>query len=306
MITLRQLEIFLATARVEHVTAAASAVHLSQSAVSAALAELAERLGGPLFERSGRRLVLNERGRRLAGDAADLLQRAEALMRRYTTDETLTGGLRIGASSTIGMYLLPDLIGSFLAEHPGVQVDLEIANTEAIEARLLARQLDIGFIEGPSRSAETAATSWRDDELVVFAAAGHPLCKRRRLGLADLTGERWVMREPGSGTRSVFEGALREHDLQVLSSVTFGHSEAVKQGVRAGLGIGCLSSLALRRELAAGEFVALRVQGLDLRRRLWQIVRRGAYTSPLQQACMAHFASSAGPRRSSRRRTAIR
>lgn len=292
MVTLRQLEIFLATARVEHVTAAAAELHLSQSAVSAALAELAEQLGGPVFERVGRRLQLNERGHRLAEDAADLVQRADELVRRYTADTTVAGRLRLGASSTIGMYLLPGLVGSFVAAHPGVEVDLQVGNSEAIEAALAARTLDLAFIEGPARHPRIAATPWREDELVVFVAKDHALARRRRLTLPMLAGERWVMREPGSGTRAVFEAALGQHGLQAPAHLTFGHSEAVKQGVRAGLGIGCLSALALRRELAAREFVRLRLPELDLRRRLWRIARRGAVAGSVARACIAHFATA--------------
>lgn len=294
MITLRQLEIFLAVARREHVTEAARDVHLSQSAVSAALAELAERLGGPLLERVGRSVVLNDRGRCLAEDAADLLQRAEDLVRNYKHGGSLKGSLRIGASSTIGTYLLPELIGTFVSKHPEVDVHLEIGNTQTIEAQLLSQQLDLAFIEGPSHHAQIAATPWREDQLLIFVAKDHELATRRQVPLPMLAEQRWIMREAGSGTRSVLEAALRAHDLQVRTALTFGpltfgSSEAVKQGVRSGLGIGCLSELALQREVAAGDFIVLRTKGLDLRRRLWRIARGSAYQSRLQLACIEHM-----------------
>ena len=291
MITLRQLEIFLAVARRQHVTEAAAAVHLSQSAVSAALAELAERLGGPLLERVGRRIMLNDRGRRLADDAADLLLRVHDLERNYTEAGAVSGRLRIGASSTIGTYLLPRLVGSFVQAHPGVEIDLEVGNTAQIETQLVQQQLDLAFIEGPSHQPQVVATPWREDELRVFVAPGHPLARRRgrKLLLSQLAGERWILREQGSGTRSVFEAELSRHDVQVTSSMTFGHSEAVKEAVRGGLGVGCLSELALRREIDKGELVPLRVEALDLRRRLWRIARRSSYTSGLVKACLAHL-----------------
>lgn len=296
-ITLRQLEIFLAVARREHVTEAAKDVHLSQSAVSTALAELADRLGGPLLERVGRRVVLNDRGRRLADDAADLLQRATDLVQHYNGEQSIKGSLRIGASSTIGTYLLPALVGTFVATHPEVDVHLEIGNTEAIEAQLLSQQLDLAFIEGPSHHPLITATPWREDELKVIVPPDHRLAKRRQASLGDLRDERWVMREAGSGTRSVFEDAMRAHVEQTeaaltVAPLTFGSSEAVKQGVRAGLGIGCLSELAVQREVASGDFVSLRVKGLDLRRRLWRIARRTCYESALQRACIEHLNQS--------------
>lgn len=305
MITLRQLEIFLAVARTEHVTEAAKELHLSQSAVSAALAELTEQLGGPLFDREGRRIVRNERGRRLQEEAADLLQRAHDLQRSLRGDREVRGRLRVGASSTIGMYLLPEQIARFAAAHDGVDVDLEIGNSAAIEEKLVARSLDLGFIEGPSQRAELEAVPWRVDELAVFVQKGDPLARRRRrLAVPELAQLRWVSREAGSGTRAVFEAALRTHDVQVPTAVTMGHSEAVKAAVRAGLGVGCLSTLAIRAELAAGEFVRLPVDGLDLTRRLWRLRRRQGYQSALQRA-FASFGADEGsrePRRRSQRR----
>lgn len=304
MITLRQLEIFLAVARSEHVTEAAKELHLSQSAVSAALAELTEQLGGPLFDREGRRIVRNARGRRLQEEAADLLQRADDLVRSLRGDREVRGRLRVGASSTIGMYLLPEQIARFAAANDGVDVDLEIGNSAAIEDKLVARALDLGFIEGPSQRAELVAVPWRVDELAVFVRKGDPLAKRRRrLAVADLAALRWVSREAGSGTRAVFEAALRAHEQQVAPAVTMGHSEAVKAAVRAGLGVGCLSTLAIQAELASGAFVRLRIEGLDLTRRLWRLSRRRGYQSALQRA-FASFGDNEGsvPRAAGRRR----
>lgn len=294
MITLRQLEIFLAVARTEHVTEAAKELHLSQSAVSAALAELTEQLGGPLFDREGRRIVRNARGQRLQEEAADLLQRAHDLQRSLRGDREVRGRLRIGASSTIGMYLLPEQIARFAAANDGVDVDLEIGNSATIEDKLVARALDLGFIEGPSQRAELVAVPWRVDELAVFVRKGDPLAKRRRrLAVGDLAALRWVSREAGSGTRAVFEAALRAHEQQVAPAVTMGHSEAVKAAVRAGLGVGCLSTLAIRAELASGAFVRLRIDGLDLTRRLWRLSRRQGYQSALQRA-FASFGADEG------------
>ncbi|MFO1029523.1 MAG: LysR substrate-binding domain-containing protein [Planctomycetota bacterium] len=313
MITLRQLEIFLAVARAEHVTAAAEQLHLSQSAVSAALAELSEQLGGPLFDRSGRRIVRNARGTRLLEEAADLLQRASDLVRGFRGDREVRGRLRVGASSTIGMYLLPERVARFAAANDGVDVDLEIGNSAQIEDRLVARSLDVGFVEGPPQRPELDAVLWRVDELAIFVRAGDPLARRRGLGVADLAAARWVSREAGSGTRAVFEAAMRDRGLPWAPAVTMGHSEAVKAAVHAGLGVGCLSTLAIRSELQSGAFVRLRVVGIDLTRRLWLLRRRQGYASALQRAFEAFCAAPEratrgrrgaedGPRRSRSRR----
>lgn len=287
-ITLRQLEIFLAVARREHVTAAAQELQLAQSAVSAALGELGQRLGGPLVERAGRRIALTERGQSLVPQADDLLRRANDLEERFVADGRLGGRLRLGASSTIGTYVLPQLLGDFAQQHPGVEVDLQIGNSAEVEAALEQRRIDVAFIEGPPVGARVVAHPWRDDHLLVFVAAEHPLAAQRRLPLHRVQEQRWIVREPGSGTRNVFDAALREHDLAVSASLQLGQSEAVKQAVRSGLGLGCLSILAIERELQSGAFVALQVPELDLRRRLWRIVRRHSYASRLATSFVEH------------------
>lgn len=291
MITLRQLEIFLAVARAEHVTAAAARLHLSQSAVSAALAELTEQLGGPLFDRSGRSIVRNARGTRLLEEAADLLQRATDLVRGFRGDREVRGRLCVGASSTIGMYLLPERVARFAAANDGVDVHLEIGNSAQIEDRLVDRSLDVGFVEGPPRRPELDAVVWRVDELAIFVRAGDPLARRRGLGVEHLATARWVSREAGSGTRAVFEAAMRDRELPWAPAVTMGHSEAVKAAVHAGLGVGCLSTLAIRSELQSGAFVRLRVAGIDLTRRLWLLRRRQGYASALQRSFEAFCAA---------------
>ncbi len=289
-ITLRQLEVFLAVARREHVTAAAAELHLAQSAVSAALSELGSRLGGPLVQRAGRGVALTERGRDLVGAADDLLRRARDLEQRFQFRDRLAGTLRIGASSTIGTYVLPELLGRFVDRHPAVAVELAVGNSADIERALVERRLDVAFIEGPPTTTAVVAHPWREDSLAVFAAASHALAPTGTLPLAALPAQRWIVREPGSGTRTVFDAALRERDLEIAASLTFGDSEAVKQAVRAGFGLGCLSALAIARELASGEFTALAVPDLDLRRRLWRIERKHAFAGAVVEAFVAHAA----------------
>lgn len=286
-ITLRQLQIFLAVARHEHVSRAAEALLLAQSAVSSALAELGRQLGGPLVERAGRRIALTERGRRLIPEAEDLVRRADDLLANFRSEGRLAGDLRVGGSSTIGTYVLPELIGKFAHAHPDVRVRLTVGNSADVEHALADRRLDVAFIEGPPTLPELAATAWRDDFLVVFAAPTHRLAG---VGTADgraLAGERWVVREPGSGTRSVFDAALRDAALQVDARLELGDSEAVKQAVRAGLGLGCLSTLAIARELASGDLVAIRTPMLRLQRRLWRLARRHSHEGRLATAFVA-------------------
>jgi len=278
-VTLRQLEIFLAVAQSEHVGRAAEALLLAQSAVSAALAELGRHLGGPLVERAGRRIALTERGRRLVAAADDLVRRARDLEMRFRTGERLSGSLRLGASSTIGTYLLPRIIGEFAIAHPEVQIELTVDNSSAIEAGLVDRRLDLAFVEGPPIQPSLAVTAWRTDRLVVFAAPIHPLARCRVATLEQLAAQRWVVREPGSGTRMVFDSALRSAGVSIEAGLQLGDSEAVKLAVGSGLGLGCLSALAIARELARGELCAVPTPDLLLERTLWRLQRRFGYAS---------------------------
>jgi DNA-binding transcriptional LysR family regulator len=292
-VTLRQLEIFLAVAQREHVGRAAEVLQLAQSAVSAAIAELGRLLGGPLVERAGRRIALTERGRRLVPVADDLVRRAEDLELRFRSGGRLAGSLRLGASSTIGTYLLPRIIGEFAVLHPEVQIELTVGNSAAIEAGLVDRSLDLAFVEGPPMQPSLAVTAWRTDRLVVFAAPIHPLARCRVATLDQLAAQRWVVREPGSGTRLVFDAALRSAGIAIDVGLQLGNSEAVKLAVGSGLGLGCLSELAIARELARGELRAVRTPDLQLERTLWQLQRRYGHASDLALAFAAAAAGGA-------------
>ncbi len=291
-ITLRQLEIFAAVASEEHVTRAAERLFLTQSAVSTALRVLESELGGALFDRVGRQIRLNERGRRLQVDAAALLEQGRELVLASQSEDAVAGRLRVGASSTIGVYLLPRLIGEFAVAYPQVDVELEVGNSEQIERQLADNRLDLAFIEGPPHRDELEALPFLEDELVVFCSSQHALAGSgaksgagsARLGKRAAKQADWIMRESGSGTREVFEYAIREHVPSLRPRLVFGHTEAVKQAVDAGLGLGCLSRLTIARGLEWGAFVELKVSWLDLRRPLWLLTRRDTFEGRARRA----------------------
>lgn len=280
-ITLRQLEIFMALAECEHTSRAAQAVHLSQSAVSMALAELEKQLGRPLFDRTGQGLRLNAGGERLRIHARDVLRRAGEVEALFAGEE-MAGRLQVGASSTIGIYVLPEVAAAFAASHPQATARLEISNTRHVRDRVLGHALDLGFVEGPVQHGELKAVPWRTDELVLFCSAAHPLAAEERLDPKRMEEVRWVLREEGSGTRAVFEQALGEDVRRLRRTLELGHSEAVRRAVEAGAGIGCLSRLVVQEGLDRGTLVLLSApRAWDLRRTLWQITHRSTYTSRL-------------------------
>lgn len=283
-LTLRKLEIFLKVAECGHVTRAGESLLLSQSAVSMAIAELEERAGGPLFKRQGRKLLLNDRGRLLLPEAREILQRAHNIenLLRESSDE-LVGILHIGASTTIGNYLLPSLIAEFSRLYPRAQAQLLVGNTEQIEKGVDHGELDLGLIEGPCHVQTLTSLPWRDDELVVIAGPQHPWAKKGRVTPRMLAEADWIMREKGSGTREVFEAAMTGKVDGFNTRLELGHTEAVKKAVEAGMGVSCLSRLAVQRELAHGWLVAV-ASPLELKRPLAILVKKDGYRSRLMAA----------------------
>lgn len=265
-ITLRQLEVFAAVAREGQVTRAAQAMALSQAAASMALADLESQLGAALFHRGGRQWTLTETGREILPLAREVLDRAQdiediAQARGNAFD------IQIGASVSIGNHLLPGLLATLRTAHPHGRIRVARCNTEQVVARLLAFQIDLGFVEGPVNDPRLRCLPWREDSLQVFAAPDHPLVGRA-LGAEDLRSVDWVVREPGSGTRECFDRAFSQAGLQPRIALELEQPEAVRQCVRLGMGLGCLSTLELREAFQAGWLVPLDTPFLDLGRDL--------------------------------------
>ncbi|MDE2234981.1 MAG: LysR family transcriptional regulator [Gammaproteobacteria bacterium] len=286
-ITARQLEAFVATATSRSVRAAAEQLHLTQPAVSMTLAELERQLGTPLFDRERGRLHMNHHGRDLLPMAREILERMRELY-RHTSEQTqqMTGELRLGASNTVGNYLVGSLLGTFVKMYAEVAVHLTVGNTDAIVAGLLDHTLDLGCVEGPVSHPQLEVRAWREDVLVVCARPDHVLAKRRRLRAHDFSGTRWIMREPGSATR-----ALNERALSALPGgqvvMELGQVEAIKQAVVAGLGIACLPAAAVDDAVAAHRLVVLPTPFLDLRRSLSLVLHKTRYRGALIKAFLA-------------------
>ncbi|WHI44747.1 LysR family transcriptional regulator [Microbulbifer sp. JMSA004] len=276
--TLRQLEVFLACAHHENVSRAAESLSMSQSAASTALKEFEQQFELRLFERTGKRLRLNELGRQLWPRAEELLERAQELEQTLATHREL-GSLKIGATLTIGNYLTASVMARYMEEQPGTQVQLEVANTAAIAERVLNFELDLGLIEGEINHPDLEIIPWRHDELVVFCAPNHPLAGRRRLADKDLIGATWITRESGSGTRQTFERAMAGLLPQLHILLELQHTEAIKRAVEAGLGISCLSRVSLTDALKRGSLIELPVPHRDFHREFYFVLHRQKYRS---------------------------
>ena len=277
-ITLRQLEIFAAIANHGHVTRAAETVAMTQSAASMALAELEQQLGTPLFDRIGRQLRLNESGRQLLPKALDVIDRVRAI-EAAPHDQELAFDLHIGASLTIGNHLLPGLLAELQRRHPKGRTRLSLRNTEQVVADLVHFRIDLGFVEGPVQDERIIRHLWHRDRLCVFAATDHPLANSTASHDA-LRQAAWILREKGSGTREVFDRARNNAMLPITAAYELEQPEAIRQCVRAGLGLGCLSILELKDAFQAGWLAPVHTPFLDLDRLFQIIIHRDKHLSP--------------------------
>ena len=258
-VTLDQLQIFIAVAEREHVTRAADALGLAPPSVSAAVASLEREFGTKLFHRVGRGIAVTEGGKLLLDEARDLVSRAEAVklaMREFTG--LARGRLAIKASQTIANHFLPSRLVDFHQAHPGVALVVSIGNsTEVVEA-IIRGDIELGFVEGPEEEfgdPRLAVEMIARDDLVMVASAQHPWATLKKLTVDDLTAAKWVLREDGSGTRTVFIkalGALGIPYQHLNIAIELPSNEAVLSAVLAGAGATILSERVCSDAIRAG------------------------------------------------------
>jgi len=276
--SLRQLEVFLATARHENVTRAARELAMSQSAASGALGELENQFGVRLFDRRGKRLQLSELGKQLRPEAERLLDQAQAF-EQALAGEDVVGGLEIGATLTIGNYVAVNMIADFRRLHPMADIALRVANTETIAERVAGFELDMGLIEGELHHRDLEIEHWRRDELVVFASPDHYLAHAEDIPDHDLRAQRWIVRERGSGTRQAFDRAMHGILPDLYIAMELQHTEAIVRAVETGLGVGCLSRICVADAFRRGTLVPLAVSGRDFHREWYLITHRDKFHS---------------------------
>jgi DNA-binding transcriptional LysR family regulator len=276
--SLRQIEVFLATARLETLSQAAEHLAMSQSAASGALQDLESRYATQLFDRIGKRLKINANGMELLPHAEALLSQAQELEHVIQSHEP-GGILRIGATLTIGNYIAIEIISTFKQALPRIDASLHVANTQAIARQVLKFELDVGLIEGEFAHDDLTIMPWRNDELEIFCAPSHPLAAVKSLDTEHLIEANWILREQGSGTRQTFDRAMQGMHNTLKIFLELEHTEAIKRAVESGVGIGCLSKLALRDAYAAGRLVPLAAPQLNMQRTLYLIMHRQKHRS---------------------------
>tara|TARA_R110002124_G_scaffold57084_7_gene160346 strand:+ start:447 stop:1331 length:885 start_codon:yes stop_codon:yes gene_type:complete len=274
--TIRQLQIFLAVAKHQNISRAAQSLHMSQSAASEALLNLEHTYEVRLFDRVSNKLSLNAIGHTLRKEAENLLAHCESF-EQTLLDHTEVGHIKVGASFTIGNHLATRYLAGYLANYPEADVQLDIANTPDVVARVLNFDVDIGMVEGEVHHRELELIPWREDELVVFCAADHPLAGKKSLTNKDIREALWILREPDSGARQTFDRALAGLLPDINVYLEFKHNEAIKNAVESGLGIGCLSEIVLHKNFANGDLVPLALPRRNMRRTFYFALPRDRF-----------------------------
>ena len=291
--TLEQLRVFVAVAERQHVTRAAEALNLAQSAASAAIAALEARHGVKLFDRVGRGVALTEAGTMFLAEARAVLARAAAAERAlFDLGDLKRGVLAVWASQTIAGYWLPRHLVAFHRAWPGIDIRLTAGNTAQVAQAVREGAAELGFVEGAVADPALISRPVARDRLVVVVGPGHPWAGRTALGPADILETQWVLREPGSGTRSEFEQAVAGFGVSVASlnvALELPSNEAIRAAVEAGLGATALSASVAAPSLEAG---LLHLAPLALPERTFHVLHHAErYRSRAAEALMETISS---------------
>ncbi|KGE17139.1 LysR family transcriptional regulator [Paenibacillus wynnii] len=275
------LRVFVTVAEQSHFSKAGELLNLSQPGVSLHIRNLENELGAKLLHRSPKQVRLTEAGAILYKHAKQILTHyEEAGQEIQMLQDQVTGSIHIGASFTVGEYILPAKLAEFANQYPQVNLQVTIGNTEEVIGAVRTNQLDIGFIEGETQDADLTVIPYMKDEMIVVSPTDHPLSDNIVVEKEMLRDQVWVLREHGSGTRAFSDHFMEETNINVKRSYVFNSSQGVKEAVSAGLGIAMLSRWIVRKELASGEIKELRIRHNHLERD-FSIIRHKDSTSSM-------------------------
>lgn len=279
-IDLRQLEMLTAVADHRSLTLAAKALGVTQPAISIQIRKLEAETGIALFERAGRGVALTEAGREVLDHAQRIGRVLDSLRESLRQHKGLDRGLlRLAVVSTAN-YFIPGDIAQFRKQHPGIEINLRVANRDSIFKMLEASESDLAITGQPPDTSELIARPFKANPLAVIAAPDHPLAGRPEVSPEQLAAYPFVFREPGSGTRAAMERAFREHGLICRESCVLSSNEAVKQAVQAGLGLAIISGQTTELEIETGRLTILNSPSLSLMRQWYLLYRNFRRLSP--------------------------
>ena len=272
-LTFRQLKIFESVARHANYSKAARELFLSQPAVSMQIRQMEEEVGMPLFDRSGKRVIVSQAGEELLRCSRGIHQQLEEL--EFAIDELKglkRGRLHLTMASTAS-YFAPHLIAAFHHEHPGAEVTLDVTNRAGLLEALDNNITDMAIMGRPPDGHDLCGIPFMDNPMVIIAWPDHPLARRRGIPLSEVANESFIVRERDSGTRMAAERFFAQHDIELTAGMEMNRSEAIKQAVEAELGLGIVSLHTLEMELALNMLAVLDVEDFPIMRQ-WHIVHR--------------------------------
>jgi DNA-binding transcriptional LysR family regulator len=288
-VNLHQLQVFASVARHMSFSEAAEELMMSQPAVSQSVRALERGLGMKLFEWTGQRLLLTQAGEAIRGPVERMLALgAEIEQALAELRGPSAGPLSLGANTTGGMYVLPEIVRAFRARHPDAQLTLQIESTNRIVDRVMQNFIDIAVVTGPLSDARLTIVDLYRDELLLIVSPSHPFAGRPSVSPREAADARWVFYTPESRTRALVQSAFEHLGLRIAAAMQLASTEAVKKAVEAELGVAMVSSHAVRRELTLGALASVPVQGLQIRRPIHALHRREKRLTPLASRFLDH------------------
>ncbi len=283
-ITLRQLKVFSAVAKHLSFTRAAEELHLTQPAVSMQVKQLEGQLEIPLFEQLGKKIYLTEAGEEVHHYSRTIAQQLDDMATALSNLKGLAHGkLRISVATTAN-YFAPHLLADFTRRFPGVNVILDVTNRQTLLRQLAENEVDMVIMGKPPVEMDLEAESFMENPLVLIAPPGHHLVGKQQIRLKQLEDEVFLLREPGSGTRSAMERFFAAHDITITASMEVSSDEAIKQSVQAGLGLSVMSQDAVEMELTLNRLKILDVADFPIQRYWFVVHRKGKRLSAIAEA----------------------
>jgi DNA-binding transcriptional LysR family regulator len=276
----RDLQVFLSVSKHLNYTRAGEEINLSQPSVSVRIHQLESELRVKLFEQLGKKVVLTDAGQLLVPYANRVIAAVDDA--HHAIDELQgleRGSLRIGASTTPGMYLVPQVVARFKRSHPKIDIHLRIKDTREVEDGVLNNEFDFGFVGGHLAAAEVSAHAWLTDELLLVVSPDHRLRNKKTVRKQDLEGESFIVRESGSATRATIVTQLQQANFELETVIEMENPESIKKAVQSGLGIAFISKFAIATELKAKTLTAIRVRDLTINRELKIVHRKDKHLS---------------------------
>ena len=285
IMTLRHLKIFIMVADLGSMTAAAKALFISQPTISQAISELEEHYGIKIFDRLSKRLFITEKGTQLLSYARHITSLVSE-MEQAMKNSDKSGTIKIGASLTIGTFLLPTLVSEFSKQFPGLNVKVITKNTQDIEKLITQNTIDFAIVEGIIHSPDIVAETFMDDKLLLVCGKKHPLYKTERISLGELNNLAFIVREQGSGTRELFENMMAANELSWQPAWECNGSDILKSAAITGIGVAVISQRLVENELATGELSEIKIDGIDLKRKFSVIYHKNKYLTDSMKAFM--------------------